>query len=139
VRLYYLASLWDLYDLLFTAHEAALKLHMAAAAIGAEPLSVPDISLPLRLALDAMAAVSPGSDLHVILAAKSHHMEVQEAHEVAGEAGGVVRGGCGNGDVRRLERAWRKVEEAHLSRYGPVSRELLGRLSEANRTMYDEQ
>lgn len=70
--------------------------------------------------LKAAAAVTPGSDLHVIVASK--------LEEVVGRL-------HGEGSLQQ-QQAWQACVEAHVARYGQLDQARLRRLAELNRTLY---
>eukprot|EP00775_Hariotina_reticulata_P005525 gene5525-5760_t len=74
----------------------------------------------LSRCLQAAAAVTPGSDLHVIVASKLADVQQSEC----GQASEVAAA------------AWRDCCEAHELRYGSLEEEQLRRLAELNRTLY---
>jgi hypothetical protein len=86
----------------------------------------------LQKCLEAAAAVTPGSDLHCILAAKLEAV-LASSSSSSGDGGGG--GGGGSGD-RLLAAAGNAVAAAHCARYGRLSEEQLQRLAELNRTLY---
>jgi hypothetical protein len=83
----------------------------------------------LQKCLEAAAAVTPGSDLHCILAAKLEAV-------LASSSGSSGSGGGGGGGDRLLAAAGNAVAAAHCARYGRLSEEQLQRLAELNRTLY---
>jgi hypothetical protein len=75
----------------------------------------------LQKCLQAAAAVTPGSDLHCILAAK---LEAQ------------VRGAGDSGSCDQRAAAWVACVEAHTARYGPLSEASVRQLVALNATLY---
>lgn len=67
----------------------------------------------------AAAAVTPGSDLHVIVASKLADVSRRLAPGSAA-----------------ADAAWRACVDAHTLRYGQLSEEVVARLAELNRTLY---
>jgi hypothetical protein len=88
----------------------------AAAAEG----DVPGTAESLQRCLAAAAAVTPGSDLHCITAAKLE---------------AAVRADSSN-STSMLAAAVQAVADAHIARYGALSQEQLAQLAEYNRTLY---
>lgn len=82
----------------------------------------------LHKCLTAAAAVTPGSDLHCILAAKL------EAEARAGSSGGSSGGSSVSSSM--LAAAVQACAAAHEARYGPLTQQQLQRLAELNRTLY---
>jgi hypothetical protein len=70
--------------------------------------------------LRAAAAVTPGSDLHVILASKLADV-VGRLH--------------GQGSPQE-QQAWQACADAHVARYGVLNEGSIRRLAEFNRTLY---
>lgn len=91
----------------------SLEIEMATAA------SVTDQAL--AQCVRAMEEVSPGSDLHVILAAQHMHHALK-LH--------------GPGSARAIAAA-EAATRANLCRYGPTSTGLTSKMIELNRTLYD--
>jgi hypothetical protein len=92
----------------------------AAAAEG----DTPGTAESMQRCLAAAAAVTPGSDLHCITAAKL---------EAAVRAGSSSGSGSSSSVLPALEQA---VADAHLARYGPLSKDQLAQLAEYNQTLY---
>lgn len=91
----------------------------------------------LRKCLEAAAAVTPGSDLHCILAAK-----LEAVATAAAAAGGGASSGSQGGDSSSsnsksmLAAAHAACVSAHTARYGPLTEQQRQRLAEFNRTLY---
>ena len=100
-----------------------------------------DHSWATKLCLGAMAEVSPGSDIHTILAARYWHQQQQQLEQEPkqDERKAEQRGRLGtgqNGPQNRVEAAWKACAAAHRLRYGDVSDEVLKQLVEHNRVLY---
>lgn len=102
-------------QLLASVYSALEVVADADAALGDEEAAASS----LAQCAAAAAAVTPGSDLHVIVAAKL-------AEAVRRRAAGSAA----------ADAAWRACVDAHTLRYGRLPEELVVRLAELNRTLY---
>jgi hypothetical protein len=88
----------------------------ADAALGDDEAEAASLDKCLR----AAASVTPGSDLHVILASKLED---------------VMRRLHGPGSPQE-QQAWQACADAHVARYGVLGEGSMRRLAELNRTLY---
>jgi uncharacterized membrane protein YgcG len=110
----------------------------------------------LQKCLEAAAAVTPGSDLHCIIAAKlqavTAELSSSSSSSSSGSNGSNSNGSDSNGSNSNgsnsssssssssgggvLSAASQAVASAHVARYGPLSEQQLQGLAELNRTLY---
>ena len=123
VRSFFLASLYEVFELQIACEAEALRLEKMQDGFPPEDGqdSAGIIIQALNHCVKALEEVSPGSDLHAILAARLLHETVQ------------VDGSTSSRAALALE----ACKKSHLYRYGPTSDELGLRLIELNRTLYD--
>jgi hypothetical protein len=81
----------------------------------------------LQKCLEAAAAVTPGSDLHCIIAAKLTAVLA---------AGSSSSSSSSSSSEAAVTAAAKAVAAAHKARYGPLPEAQLQRLAEFNRTLY---
>ncbi len=77
----------------------------------------------LAACVRVLAAVTPGSDLHAIVAAS----RLWAAQQVVGDPGTAAQGG---------QAARSAAAAAHAARYGPISEALTWQLADLNRQLY---
>jgi uncharacterized membrane protein YgcG len=92
----------------------------------------------LQRCLEAAAAVTPGSDLHCIIAAKLQAVtaELSSSSSNSGGSSGGGGGGSSSSSGGMLAAASQAVAAAHEARYGLLSEQQLQGLAELNRTLY---
>lgn len=103
-------------QLLSSCYNCLEAIADADVALGDRPAAAASLSKCLK----AAAAVTPGSDLHVIVASKLEALQ-RELH--------------GQGSMQ-AQQAWQECIEAHHLRYGKLGSESILRLAELNRTLY---
>jgi hypothetical protein len=125
----------------------ALRAHLLASSYASlELVADADVALAdweaaeasLGACLRTAEATTPGSDLHVILAAQRLSAAQQAAGgsaAIAGDGGGGGGAGGGGG----LEGARAACLAAHRARYGHISDALAWQLADANRQLYQDQ
>lgn len=131
LRLWYQASLYDALELAADM-ETALQAARDSQGGPTEPALLSDASSAALLkSLKVIRAVSPGSDLHVILASQYHHGLQQQQQSPDAQA--CSSSALGN----EVDEALALSAESHLLRYGQISNQVLNRLADYNRTMYE--
>mgnify|MGYP001807599629 CR=1 FL=1 len=108
---------------------SCLEVIADAAAAEGDP---PSTAEALQRCLAAAAAVTPGSDLHCITAAK---LEAAVRAD-SSSSGGADSISSSSSSSNMLATAVQAVADAHLARYGPLSQDQLAQLAEYNRTLY---
>ena len=131
-RLFFVASLYEAFELQLACEAEAIQLQQALSSGAGDGESSPSLEIEVATAASlidqalgqcvrAMEEVSPGSDLHVILAAQHMHHAL-ELH--------------GSNSARSIAAA-EAATQANLFRYGPTSTGLASKMIELNRTLYE--
>jgi hypothetical protein len=103
-------------QLLSSCYSCMEAIADADSALGDDEAAAASLGKCLR----AAAAVTPGSDLHVILASKMEDV-VRRLHGAASP---------------QAQQAWQACADAHVARYGVLAEGSVRRLAELNRTLY---